>query len=711
MSEIGQINNFGNLTVNGRKLTFEDFDKNNDGTISIQEYNSLLKEVKLDSIDFTNIDNNSDESISKEEFSIWEQKTLMQEAVKDLAPKISTDFSGKPQYLEEITNALKNLINDYAKTYYGDIKLMAENFKKELPNKYEQIKEGILANDPSTISAEVIFEFSQNLASEYSSTNVPNSFLPRIITELNKEATRFLQNYSDDNLRYDLQEHLKEFLNTSEAQTMAPAVELFHNNINSINTEDIDAIKEQVKQLLQACIKNGINVKIGSLNILTDAAIISSLKMFNNVNDLLNVVNNIISSFNTETRLNSMFAEEQLKKVQAEHQAFLSVSGSEYQIDTTIIDYTKLDQRYFNGGKIYYKSRKHAKKDAFNEGYALLTDDALKSQVKTQIETMLQAKGIPFEKVANIFENVYNQTAQETLNQKDMITGKHKTWFRRAEGKIDVKTMYDTFLAKFNVNIVKAIEAMNSSAKDFDTIDLDYNALDGNGVAINGEDFSSLYASGQTVTIEKKGADYYVKIADKLIDNMKEQILKKAQNMCIANGVEFDDNAFEAIFNNAKLKGIVASVTGQGKNERTVNNSLAGAASGVGVATCSAFAGGAIAGAGTFFGAMGMGVLTACGPVGWALAAVGLVLGIVLGPKIFGKSSSTLNTKTLIDTFTKDFVENYTKWINETSLITLETVTNTKSDTEAETTSETAGETNTDTTSEDNPNKKDFEEA
>ena len=27
MAEFGQINNFGNLTVNGRKLTFEDFDK------------------------------------------------------------------------------------------------------------------------------------------------------------------------------------------------------------------------------------------------------------------------------------------------------------------------------------------------------------------------------------------------------------------------------------------------------------------------------------------------------------------------------------------------------------------------------------------------------------------------------------------------------------------------------------------------------------
>jgi len=564
MSGFNSIHQFGTLIVNGKKLTFEDLDKDKNGEISLQEYNSLLKEVKLDSVDISNIDNNEDKVISKEEFSIWEQKTLMQEAINSLSPQITNDFGGKSQYLEELTNQLKNLINDYAATFYGDISTMAEEFKKELPDKYEQIKKNILANDPSTISAEVIFELSQKLIFQYSGQDVPASFLTRITTELNKEATRFIQNYKNDDLRYDLQTHLEEFLNTSEAETLAPAITIFQENINSLN-EDFEAIKEQAKVLLQTAIEKGITLNIGGRNILTETAITNTLKQFKTSEELLNSINIALSELNTKPRIESILVEEQEKEAIAAEQAFLDIDSSEYQINTAIIDYTKLDPRYFNDGDIYHKSKNTAKQDAYNEGFKLLTDDGLKSQVKAQIEAMLQAKGIPFERIAHIFENVYNKSAEETLRQDGMITGRHKTWFRKAIGQIDVKTMYDTFLTKFNANISKAIDDMNASIKDFDTIDLDYSALDTNDVAENGEDFSALYASGNKVTVKAKGADYYVNIANNLIENLKQQMLTKAQNMCKANGVEFDSSIFETIFNDAKNKGIAAGVSGTGR--------------------------------------------------------------------------------------------------------------------------------------------------
>ena len=702
MSGFNAINQFGTLTVNGKKLTFEDFDKNKDGEVSVQEYNSLLKEVKLDSVDLSNVDSNGDKAISKDEFSIWEQKTLMQDAVNALATKISSDFAGKSQYLEELTNQLKTLINDYALTFIGDISTLAEEFKKELPEKYEQIKQNVLANDPSTISAEVIFEFSQTLAVQYANQDVPASFLTRIISELNKESTRFLQNYAGANLRYDLQTHLEEFLNTSEANSMEGAIALLQENINALGVKDIDAIKEQVKTLLQTAIEKGVTLNLCGSNILTEAAIITTLKRFSTAEELLSALNMALSGLNTKPRLEAILAEEQEKEAAAAEQAFLDVESSEYQINTAIIDYTKLDPRYFNDGDIYHKSKNTAKQDAYNEGFKLLTDDGLKSQVKGQIEAMLQAKGIPFERIANIFENIYNKSAEETLRQDGMITGRHKTWFRKAIGQIDVKTMYDTFLTKFNANISKAIDKMNASIKDFDTIDLDYNALDANGVAENGEDFSALYASGNKVTVKKKGADYYVGIANRLIENMKQQMLIKAQNMCIANGVEFDKSIFETIFNNAKIKAINSAVTGtagKGASAGGVTGASVGAAAGItgGVAALTAST---VTGTTTTM--LGVAVGASTVPVvGWVAAGVLAVSAALIAIFATGKAStSTLDTQTLVDTFTESFVEDYTKWVNEGGSIAPE----------VETSVETETNTESDTNSEDDPNKKEQEE-
>ena len=44
--------------------------------------------------------------------------------------------------------------------------------------------------------------------------------------------------------------------------------------------------------------------------------------------------------------------------------------------------------------------------------------------MKAQITSMLEAKGISFDKIANIFENIYNQSISDTLNADGMITGR-----------------------------------------------------------------------------------------------------------------------------------------------------------------------------------------------------------------------------------------------------------------------------------------------
>ena len=197
----------------------------------------------------------------------------------------------------------------------------------------------------------------------------------------------------------------------------------------------------------------------------------------------------------------------------------------------------------------------------------------MKSQYKAQIESMLKEQGISFDKIATIFENVYNQTAQDVLNSEGMITGRGARGFSsKGKAYINVKTMLDNFATTFNTNIAKAIDEMNASNKDMDTIDIDYSQAgkDENGNAINvfGSDKSveELYNSNGTVTKTSIfGAVIYkqrFKIqAKQMVNNMQTQMLHKANAMCKANGVTFDNESFTTIFNNAREVSVNSGVT------------------------------------------------------------------------------------------------------------------------------------------------------
>ena len=59
-----------------------------------------------------------------------------------------------------------------------------------------------------------------------------------------------------------------------------------------------------------------------------------------------------------------------------------------------------------------------------------------------------------------------------------MITGRGARGLsKKGKAYINVKTLCDTFVTNFNANIAKAIDEMNKSNTDMDTIDLDYSGL------------------------------------------------------------------------------------------------------------------------------------------------------------------------------------------------------------------------------------------
>ena len=695
MSGFSGINQFGSLTTqNGTRVDYkyllEKYDADGNGEISKDEFNTAIKEEKLDKVELSSVNTNGDDTIDENEMGVYEQKYKMQEAVNAMSAQITKDFSGnvKSKYIAQVTLELTNYITEYANNYQGDISGMAEDFSKELPTKYEEIKKNVLANEPSSFKSQVLDEIVNNLQTGVTTKaegaeTISDTTLIKMGKLLETEANKYIK-ANPKCTESELKAHLEAFINQTDVEKMKSAADIYKANTNSfgpiVDNDELVDLKEYAKDFLTEAVNNGVTVKLGNRNIATTNAITTALKSYTDGNILRKDMETAISGLSTVSKKETIIAQDKIEQAEAAEKNFTNIKGSAYQINAGLLNYSKIDSRYFNGGEIYQRGKgwSGSRDKAYDEGYNILTSDNMKSQIKSQIETMLKEQGITFDKIENIFENVYNQSAQEVLNSDGMITGRGaRGCSSKGKAYINVKTMIDNFVTTFNKNITKAVDEMNKSSKDMDTIDIDYSQAgkDENGNAIKdettGEDLSTLYATGKTITTRKHGADYYVSIAEKMVDRMKSQMLKKARAMCSANGVEFDEKAFQSMFDNAKLIAVNAAVTGMDSDGKSFGGVVAstggaavtGAAAMAGAGYVGATAAGVTLGATTFAGAAAEVAAFATGPVGWAVGGVA-VLGTALGLIGSGHhSESTLNTKTLLDTFAENFKQNYSNWV------------------------------------------------
>ena len=695
MSGFSGINQFGSLTTqNGTRVDYkyllEKYDADGNGEISKDEFNTAIKEEKLDKVELSSVNTNGDDTIDENEMGVYEQKYKMQEAVNAMSAQITKDFSGnvKSKYIAQVTLELTNYITEYVNNYQGNISGMAEDFSKELPTKYTQIKKNVLANEPSSFKSQVLDEIVNNLQTGVTTKaegaeTISDTTLIKMGKLLETEANKYIK-ANPKCTESELKAHLEAFINQTDVEKMKSAADIYKANTNSfgpiVDNDELVDLKEYAKDFLTEAVNNGVTVKLGNRNIATTNAITTALKSYTDGNILRKDMETAISGLSTVSKKETIIAQDKIEQAEAAEKNFINIKGSAYQINAGLLNYSKIDSRYFNGGEIYQRGKgwSGSRDKAYDEGYNILTSDNMKSQIKSQIETMLKEQGITFDKIENIFENVYNQSAQEVLNSDGMITGRGaRGCSSKGKAYINVKTMIDNFVTTFNTNIAKAVDEMNKSSKDMDTIDIDYSQAgkDENGNAIKdettGEDLSTLYATGKTITTRKHGADYYVSIAEKMVDRMKSQMLKKARAMCSANGVEFDEKAFQSMFDNAKLIAVNAAVTGMDSDGKSFGGvaastggaAVTGAAAMAGAGYVGATAAGVTLGATTFAGAAAEVAAFATGPVGWAVGGVA-VLGTALGLIGSGHhSESTLNTKTLLDTFAENFKQNYSTWV------------------------------------------------
>lgn len=673
-----QLNTFGSLTTrSGVKLTFQDFDKDNNGEISQQEYNSVLKEMKLDKVSLSVVDKNKDNIISKEEFLEWDQKILMQDAVNQLSSTINKDFANKTEYMSEMKSLLKDFLSTYIENYNGNLNLMAQSFEQVLPTKYEEFKANVLKDDKDTIAANVIYDIYNNLKVDANDENLSTAVLTRISTVLNTESARFIKSYSGDSFKSDLAEHLNQYLNVSDVKRIEAEAGDFTQRASAITEgeEGLVALKQLAEEFLLSAIDKGINICLGKSNIKTEVAIKDVLKKYTSVEELREDLNKSIKDLSSASLFETIIAEEKQNLIDEQNRKFTDISGFEYQVNACLLDYSRIPG-YADGSQIHERGKgwNGSKNKAYEKGTELLNNDSIKSQIKSQIMTMLSTKGLTNEQISliqNIFENVYNASVIQTLNSEGMITGRGARGLSsKGHAYINIKGCVDKFVEIFNTNIESVIDQRNSSEYDFDTVDLDFTGLNTGISTVNNDDIVKSYQTGIPLVTRKHGADYYIKIAGQIIDNLKQQMETKAKAMCTANGVKFDQTRFDIIFKNIKEEATNSCVEGTGKKGNAVRFGPAtwkGAAIGGGLLGTAGFAVGTIL-ATPLFGAILGGIATVVGGVvGTAVGMLSSGVGAVLS--LFGvkkdRSVSTLNTRTLIDGFTQKFAQEYSAWVEE----------------------------------------------
>lgn len=572
MSSFSGINNFGNLTLqNGQRVSFSDIkDIDGDGKISKEEFEAFLKENNIDTIELSLVDKNEDGEITEEEFAILEQKQLMQEAVNALAQEISIDFAGTT-LIPEITAKLKDLIANYDSTFIGDVSKMAETFKKDLPENYEKIKAEVLASDPTTIKNNVVNNLIEDLIGTPISKdgeNLSETAKKDLATQLDTAATAYMKSHPNAT-QEELENYLNDWLNKSDSEKISGSVETYQSRISrygeTIESGELAGLKECAKYLIQDALNQGITVKLGNQTV-NASTIDRVLSKYTDGETLKADIQAFIDGLSTVNKKDQIIADAAAKDAAAADKAFTDIKGSEYAVDPSIIDYSKIDG-YADGGQIYERGKgwSGSRDKAANKAREVLESDTLKSQMKAQIQSMLEAKGIPFEKIEAIFENVYAESINQTIDTDGIITGRGARGLsKKGKAYCNIKNLVDTFITTFNTNIAAKIDEMNKSNTDLDLWDIDYSAMvtDENGETVVDENVANALNTDKTVTtVGSQGADYYEKQAGEMIDRLKPQMLKKAKAMCEANGVEFNNEVFTAMFNNAK-NSAVGTATG-----------------------------------------------------------------------------------------------------------------------------------------------------
>ena len=116
------------------------------------------------------------------------------------------------------------------------------------------------------------------------------------------------------------------------------------------------------------------------------------------------------------------------------------------------------------------------------------------------------------------------------------------------------KDLVAKFIENFNTNMAAAFDEMQASDKDLDLQDIDRSEFEELYTKENFID-GMVQVIGTKEYVSEREAELQEK-KDRAFENMKSQLEVKAKAMCAANGIEYDENVFNTIYENAKNEAI-----------------------------------------------------------------------------------------------------------------------------------------------------------
>lgn len=581
MSEISGLNIFGNLTAkNGVKLTFNDINLNKDGKISEEELNTLLKANDIDTVQLSNIDNNDDKMISEDEFVLYKYKMQIQEQLNNFQGKISMDFSGELSTLiPNVIAQLKDLTNIFVENNISNPKKMVEDYKVELPLNYEKIKANILATQTepteetspattapveggNTTTNEIVSRVLDEIVSAYMdelAETVPNITTEQIEAggqalghRLETIITNYVANYTGNNLEADIRAYVEEVLNQTESERMVDDYQKYQDVYNSlgayIDRGDMAKLRDAAKQLLTTALAEGVKIVINGQEVTDEAAIVELINSYNNASALNADIKALMDALS-----NNKIKDSILKGLNT---SIATSSDIAIESENLNLDFLNYDKGYSSHWD------KYVERDARE-----LIDRELKQQLYNQIKADLEAKGLSMDEFNDMFELCYKQSLDKAV---DISITKDNSWWSRYS--YDSNELVANFLTIFNENLANAVDTMYKSDKDIDIVDIDVdNILSNKNYRLRYSDrktienFNNAINNDQTITVKHNGIDKLVKQADLVLEQFRETLQAKALGFCQANGLEFNQEQFDEIFNSTKDATIDASITVESK--------------------------------------------------------------------------------------------------------------------------------------------------
>ena len=573
MTDFSGVNQFGSITTqNGYKLSFKDLDVNGDGEVTESEFKSVMETVETDSVELSTGNTTEEEqTLTDEQVLDYEIDAGIQQSLNDLMGQISVDFTGTNADLgNEMIAALKEFAETFKAEYTGDVSLMLEEFKAQLPEKYEELKAELLPDDQSSIKSEVLESVLANIQGSSSISSLTADTAKSVIQTLGKKletlADKFISNYTGDNLEEDLTNYLTSKLSASDAEKMSDAVNKYRNIYNNlgvyVDSGEFNTLKDSVREFFGEALSNGLTLRMNGVNVASEAAIETLLKKYTDAESLNADMEALIDSLSTDTMLQSVVAEKQAEQTQKAESAFQNLTGEDVKVDTSLsgIDYSQIPGYYENAT---IKSRRRGAKglaQAQDEARNLL-ETTLKDQLKTQLTEKLEAKGVPFEKMETVFETAFNQACSNAVG--NCVNPRSNFFFNFSKSTYNVQDLVNTFTTQFNEIISTTIDEMNASNTDMDIQDIDYTQAitDDNG-NVNPLLQDALETGTTLATrVSRRNADQYEELANDMINKLKSTMLAKSMAMCEANGIEFDNEAFNNVFSNAQTIAVTGSTS------------------------------------------------------------------------------------------------------------------------------------------------------